>query len=121
MRRREHFGVARRRRTAYVEVDLESDVERWVGEVDPCWRAAAASAAACSRGVGGPAGTPTTRPTARPPPRPITSTQHWPSPQPDNANGGICTECGMGRVAADDVPKLLDLHREILTATTGAR
>jgi hypothetical protein len=34
---------------------------------------------------------------------------------------GICTECGMGRVAADDVPKLLDLHREILTATTGAR
>jgi len=29
---------------------------------------------------------------------------------------GICTECGMGRVAADDVPKLLDLHREILGA-----
>ena len=29
---------------------------------------------------------------------------------------GICTECGMGRVAVDDVPKLLDLHREILTA-----
>ena len=29
---------------------------------------------------------------------------------------GICTECGMGRVAAEDVPKLLDLHREILTA-----
>ena len=28
---------------------------------------------------------------------------------------GICTECGMGRVAADDVPRLLDLHREILT------
>ena len=28
---------------------------------------------------------------------------------------GICTECGMGRVAADDVPALLDLHREILT------
>ncbi len=27
---------------------------------------------------------------------------------------GICTECGMGRVAADDVPMLLDLHREIL-------
>jgi hypothetical protein len=27
---------------------------------------------------------------------------------------GICTECGMGRVATDDVPKLLDLHREIL-------
>ena len=29
---------------------------------------------------------------------------------------GICTECGMGRVAADDVPELLDLHRELLTA-----
>jgi len=28
---------------------------------------------------------------------------------------GICTECGMGRVEPDDVPKLLDLHREILT------
>jgi hypothetical protein len=28
---------------------------------------------------------------------------------------GICTECGMGRVAVDDVPRLLDLHREILT------
>ncbi len=27
---------------------------------------------------------------------------------------GICTECGMGRVAAADVPTLLDLHREIL-------
>lgn len=29
---------------------------------------------------------------------------------------GICTECGMGRVAAEDVPKLLDLHQDILTA-----
>lgn len=27
---------------------------------------------------------------------------------------GICTECGMGRVEAGDVPTLLDLHREIL-------
>ena len=27
---------------------------------------------------------------------------------------GICTECGMGRVEADDVPALLDLHRTIL-------
>ena len=27
---------------------------------------------------------------------------------------GICTECGMGRVADGDVPNLLDLHREIL-------
>lgn len=38
----------------------------------------------------------------------------------DSASGqrewGICTECGMGRVAADDVPTLLDLHRTILEA-----
>jgi len=27
---------------------------------------------------------------------------------------GLCTECGMGRVDATDVPGLLDLHREIL-------
>ncbi|HWK29857.1 MAG TPA: hypothetical protein VNS09_25035 [Solirubrobacter sp.] len=27
---------------------------------------------------------------------------------------GVCTECGMGRVAAEDVPTLLDLHRELL-------
>lgn len=27
---------------------------------------------------------------------------------------GICTECGMGRAEADEVPMLLDLHREIL-------
>jgi hypothetical protein len=33
---------------------------------------------------------------------------------------GICTECGMGRVAADDVPTLLDLHSEILRANSGA-
>jgi hypothetical protein len=29
---------------------------------------------------------------------------------------GVCTECGMGRVDRDDVPALLDLHREIITA-----
>jgi hypothetical protein len=29
---------------------------------------------------------------------------------------GICTECGMGRVDADDVPRLLDLHSEILAS-----
>ena len=29
---------------------------------------------------------------------------------------GICTECGMGRVQATDVPVLLDLHRTILEA-----
>ncbi len=27
---------------------------------------------------------------------------------------GVCTECGMGRVKAGEVPRLLDLHREIL-------
>jgi hypothetical protein len=31
---------------------------------------------------------------------------------------GICTECGMGRAAAQDVPTLLDLHREILEGST---
>jgi len=30
---------------------------------------------------------------------------------------GICTECGMGRAAPDEVPMLLDLHREILGAS----
>jgi hypothetical protein len=30
---------------------------------------------------------------------------------------GICTECGMGRVDAGDVPRLLDLHSEILAAS----
>ncbi len=29
---------------------------------------------------------------------------------------GICTECGMGRVAAADVPRLLDLHSQILAS-----
>ncbi|MGH2874361.1 MAG: hypothetical protein ACRDL5_18125 [Solirubrobacteraceae bacterium] len=28
---------------------------------------------------------------------------------------GICTECGIGRVAVKDVPELLDLHRKILS------
>jgi hypothetical protein len=29
---------------------------------------------------------------------------------------GICTECGMGRVDREDIPGLLDLHREIIAA-----
>ena len=29
-------------------------------------------------------------------------------------NWPVCTECGMGRVERDDVPRLLDLHREML-------
>jgi hypothetical protein len=28
---------------------------------------------------------------------------------------GICTECGMGRVAPEDVPRLLDIHHEIIS------
>jgi hypothetical protein len=32
---------------------------------------------------------------------------------------GICTECGMGRVDARDVPRLLDLHTEILGSSRG--
>ena len=30
---------------------------------------------------------------------------------------GICTECGMGRVDAGDVPRLLDLHSQILASS----
>jgi hypothetical protein len=30
---------------------------------------------------------------------------------------GVCTECGMGRVAREQVPELLDLHREIIVAS----
>jgi hypothetical protein len=29
---------------------------------------------------------------------------------------GICTECGMGRAGRDEVPQLLDLHRQIIAA-----
>jgi len=29
---------------------------------------------------------------------------------------GICTECGMGRVSRDEIPALLDLHRQIIAA-----
>jgi hypothetical protein len=32
---------------------------------------------------------------------------------------GICTECGMGRVDAPDVPRLLDLHSQILASSRG--
>jgi hypothetical protein len=39
---------------------------------------------------------------------------------PGRRDWGICTECGMGRVDADDVPRLLDLHREILEAQHNA-
>jgi hypothetical protein len=30
---------------------------------------------------------------------------------------GICTECGMGRVDREDIPVLLDLHRQIITTS----
>jgi hypothetical protein len=39
----------------------------------------------------------------------------------DGREWGICTECGMGRAAADDVPALLDLHRTILAPAAAAR
>lgn len=29
---------------------------------------------------------------------------------------GVCTECGMGRADPEEVPELLDLHREIIAA-----
>lgn len=32
------------------------------------------------------------------------------------AEWGICTECGMARAEREDVPKLLDLHRELIGA-----
>lgn len=32
---------------------------------------------------------------------------------------GICTECGMGRVDRRDVPRLLDLHSQILSSSRG--
>ena len=34
-------------------------------------------------------------------------------------HSGICTECGMGRVDAHDVPRLLDLHSQILASSRG--
>jgi len=34
----------------------------------------------------------------------------------DRQGWGICTECGMGRADRDDIPALLDLHRQILAA-----
>ena len=33
---------------------------------------------------------------------------------------GVCTECGMGRVAAGDVARLLDVHHQLLVASTPA-
>ena len=30
---------------------------------------------------------------------------------------GICTECGMGRVDREDIPVLLDLHRQIIATS----
>ena len=29
---------------------------------------------------------------------------------------GICTECGMGRAGREEIPVLLDLHRQIVAA-----
>lgn len=30
---------------------------------------------------------------------------------------GVCTECGLGRAAREEIPELLDLHREIIAAS----
>jgi hypothetical protein len=38
----------------------------------------------------------------------------------DGREWGICTECGMGRVAREDVPTLLDLHSRILAPAAAA-
>ena len=43
---------------------------------------------------------------------------HLPPSPAGTREWGICTECGMGRVDPGDVPRLLDLHREILAAQT---
>jgi hypothetical protein len=29
---------------------------------------------------------------------------------------GVCTECGLGRASRDEIPALLDLHRQIIAA-----
>jgi hypothetical protein len=34
---------------------------------------------------------------------------------------GVCTECGMGRAARQEIPELLDLHQEIIAAAAAAR
>jgi hypothetical protein len=39
------------------------------------------------------------------------------APSPDGSRDwGICTECGMGRAGRDEIPQLLDLHRQIIAA-----
>ena len=35
---------------------------------------------------------------------------------PGGSDWGICTECGMGRAKREEIPVLLDLHREIVAA-----
>ena len=35
---------------------------------------------------------------------------------PASASWGICTECGLGRAARDEIPGLLDVYRQILAA-----
>ena len=60
-----------------------------------------------------------TTPAIRPKGTTAAQTRHIDAALAESAAGGrewgICTECGMGRVDAEDVPTLLDLHREILT------
>ena len=44
---------------------------------------------------------------------------HLPASPAGARDWGICTECGMGRVDQADIPKLLDLHRELLATEAG--
>ena len=60
--------------------------------------------------------TPTIKRRARRPHRSPTSTTRWPARPAGSRPWGICTECGMGRVDAGDVPRLLDIHRQILAS-----
>jgi hypothetical protein len=44
------------------------------------------------------------------------------SASPDGARAwGVCTECGMGRAGRDEIPVLLDLHSELITAGLSLR
>lgn len=40
--------------------------------------------------------------------------EHLPAGEGGGFAWGICTECGMARAERDDIPQLLDLHREIV-------
>ena len=41
---------------------------------------------------------------------------HLARPARRRRDWGVCTECGMGRANRDEIPALLDLHRQIIAA-----